>query len=77
MSDTPLKVARLALKVSQSELARRVGLGSKGYYSRVERGLDEPSLTVALALERETGVDAGTLNREVAMARALPRAEAA
>lgn len=77
MSDTPLKTARAALGISQIEMANRVGLGSKGYYSRIERGLDEPSLPVALALERETGVDAGSLNREVAMVRSQAPAAAA
>lgn len=77
MSDTPLKTARESLGLSQSEMAARVGLSSKGYYSRLERGLEEPSIPVALALERVVGVDAGSLNREVALVRASDRAEAA
>lgn len=77
MSDTPLKTARETLGLSQSEMAARVGLSSKGYYSRLERGFEEPSVPVALALERMTGVDAGTLNREVALARAPVRVEGA
>ena len=70
MQDTPLIVARKGLGLSQSEMARRVGLESKGFYSRIERDLEQPSVRVALALERETGVDAASLNPEVAMVRA-------
>lgn len=67
---TPLAIARKQKSLSQEEMARRVGLKSKGFYSRVEGGLETPSVRVAIALERETGVPADTLNPDVALARA-------
>lgn len=80
MSDeTPLKVARRGLGISQTEMASRVGLKSKGYYSRVEQGLDTPSIKVALAIETETegAVRAHDLNPDVALVREHDRPEAA
>ncbi|MCZ4109556.1 helix-turn-helix transcriptional regulator [Brevundimonas diminuta] len=65
-----LRNARKRLELSQEELARRVGLKSKGHLSDIERDKDVPSLRVALALERETGVPAETLSPDVALARA-------
>ena len=64
-----LKAARLALGLSQEEMARRVGLKSKGRWCNIEQG-ETPSVRVALAIERVTGVDAAQLNPEVALVRA-------
>ena len=65
-----LRDARKRLDISQEELARRVGLKSKSHLSEIERGNDIPSVRVAVALERETGVAADVLSPDVALARA-------
>ena len=66
-----LVAARKALGLSQPEMAERVGLKSKGFYSRVEQGIETPSIRVALALESETNgaVKAHDLNPQVALVR--------
>lgn len=72
MSDTiTLVEARKSLGLSQTEMAERVGLKSKGFYSRVEQGLETPSIRVALAIERETdgAVKAHDLNPQVGLVR--------
>lgn len=77
---TALRDARKRLDISQEELARRVGLKSKSHLSEIERDKDVPSVRIALALERETGIPADDLSPDVAMARAPvepPQAEAA
>lgn len=76
---TVLRDARKRLEISQEELARRVGLKSKSHLSEIERDKDVPSVRVALALERETGIPADALSPDVALARApiSPDAEAA
>lgn len=71
-----LREARKRLDISQEELARRVGLKSKGHLSEIERDKDVPSVRVALALERETGVPAEEMNPDVALVRASPSPEA-
>lgn len=65
-----LRIARTRRKLSQQRLGEFVGVSSKGHISNIETGVDVPSVRVAVALERETGVDAARLNPEVAIARA-------
>ncbi|WP_332657331.1 helix-turn-helix transcriptional regulator [Brevundimonas sp.] len=64
-----LAAVRKELGLSQEELARRVGLKSKGHLSQIERGEQTPSVRTALEIERETGgrIRAADLNGDVAL----------
>jgi transcriptional regulator with XRE-family HTH domain len=65
---------RAELGLTLEAFAERVG-SNKGRMSMIERGLERPSLPVALAIERISGgrIDAAALNDDVAAARRLPR----
>lgn len=56
---------------SQEQLARQLGLKSKGYICEIESGAITPSLRVAIGLYRELGVKIGPVesltDREVAI----------
>lgn len=59
MSD--LRTRRKELGLTLAQLAAKVGV-SEGQLSRIERG-GKPSLSSALAIERETGISVGALVR--------------
>lgn len=65
-----LTEARVAKGWSQSDLARALGLRSKGYICEIEGGA-APSLRVAVGIYRELGVKIGPISgltdREVAI----------
>lgn len=73
-----IRSLREELGLSQEAFAARVGVQSKGYMSRIERG--EPcSVKVAVEIERLSGgrIDAAELNEDVRLARhGLPSSEA-
>jgi transcriptional regulator with XRE-family HTH domain len=52
---TKLRRARLRMGKSLTQLARELGV-SKATVSKVERGLQSPSLELVIALARATGV---------------------
>lgn len=55
-----LKSARAAKRLTQAEVARRLGI-DQGYYSRLERGEKTPSLDVLQKLSQVLGVEVGWL----------------
>jgi len=60
MEPSRLKSARAARRLTQAEVAQRLGI-DQGYYSRLERGEKTPSLEVLQNLSRVLGVEAGWL----------------
>jgi transcriptional regulator with XRE-family HTH domain len=44
-----IRVKRMALNLTQNEVATRVGT-TQGYISKVEKGLKEPTITLALKI---------------------------
>lgn len=76
MSTLSIQELRAELGMTQEEFAVRVGLSSKGGMSKIERGIDPVSLSVALAIEELSirdglaRIDAADLNADIAKARA-------
>lgn len=76
MSRLSIQDLRAELGMTQEEFAVRVGLSSKGGMSKIERGIDPVSLSVALAIEGMSikdgaaRIDAADLNADIAKARA-------
>ena len=76
MSTLSIQDLRTELGLTQEEFAVRVGLSSKGGMSKIERGIDPVSLSVALAIEElsikdgAARIDAADLNADIAKARA-------
>lgn len=66
---TELATVRREMGLSQDEMARRLGLKSKGHLSQIERGEQSPSVRTALEIERVTGgrIRAADLNHDVAL----------
>lgn len=60
---------RHELGLSQNEFAAKIGLTSKGHMSEIERGKAQPSVRVALEIERlsEGRLPAASLNDDVAL----------
>lgn len=60
---------RQELGLSQVEFAARIGLTSKGHMSEIERGKAQPSVRVALEIEKlsEGRLPAASLNDDVAL----------
>ena len=55
-----LKEARLALRMTQAEVAEKVGADTN-YYAKIERGEVVPSLTLLIAVADVLGIDYPTL----------------
>ena len=55
-----LRDKRLALKISQEELAFRAGV-DRTFVSRIERGLRQPTITSLIALSSALGISATKL----------------
>jgi len=55
-----LRGLRLARELTQQQLADRAGI-SGGYYARLERGEQDPTLTVLEKLAKALGVKVGRL----------------
>lgn len=62
---------RKELGLSLEAFAARIGVASKGYVSKIERGVETPSVNVALAIEKlsDGRIDAGELNSDVKASR--------
>lgn len=71
MPDTPadrLRAARLAVDLTQAELAGRLGI-SQGYLADMERGRKAPSLEILVAVAGATGADPHDLDERLASRR--------
>lgn len=76
MNSLSIADLRAEMGLSQEEFGNRIGLASKGGVSKIERGLDAVSVSVALAIEALSirdgvaRIDAADLNADVAKSRA-------
>lgn len=59
-----LKTRRMALGVSQEELAFRAGV-DRTFVSRIERGIRQPTITTIFLLSQALGVAASELVKDV------------
>lgn len=71
MQKLSISQLRSELGLSLEEFGSRIGVASKGYLSKIERGLEPASPTVALAIEKLSNgrIDAADLNPIVAQSR--------
>lgn len=59
-----LKTHRMALGVSQEELAFRAGV-DRTFVSRIERGIRQPTITTIFLLSQALGISAAELVKDV------------